>query len=464
MIPILIICYNNYKYVDNTIKQLIKVNSSLEKDIIIINNSSHDIDTINYLESVKHKYKIIFTENKGPWVDDKRNRHIYDLMPDQYCLTDPDLEFNENLPHDFIQKLFMISQIYGSYKTGFALKIDDFDKMYQYNYYIDKNKTIYDIEKDFWLDFYKLKYETENPAYLAWIDTTFSLFDKKFINNPTNIRVAGNFTCRHLPFYVEENVLNIYDKYKYFLFDKKNTSTINRFFLRNLNENFVKIDKNGEKIFIKKVNKNIDFWNNFSNWDNDRYNVLDNYLCKNKYFIDIGSYLGATSIYASRKSKECYLLQNSANNISNVPFIKEYIKDNCDNIIFIENELLRLKQSETPETNNSETETKTESIVFYDIFYKFVNNSVRGNKNSIRISRDVISIINVDLCGKEEDLLLDLLHLHNNYKIPIYITFYCNLWKDKNINRFQHILNPYYIKKIQNNPQISILIDDLIIM
>ena len=66
MIPILIICYNNYKYVDNTIKQLIKVNSSLEKDIIIINNSSHDIDTINYLESVKHKYKIIFTENKGP--------------------------------------------------------------------------------------------------------------------------------------------------------------------------------------------------------------------------------------------------------------------------------------------------------------------------------------------------------------------------------------------------------------
>ena len=34
MIPILIICYNNYQYVENTIQQLNKINSKLLQDIL----------------------------------------------------------------------------------------------------------------------------------------------------------------------------------------------------------------------------------------------------------------------------------------------------------------------------------------------------------------------------------------------------------------------------------------------
>ena len=50
MIPILIICYNNYIYVDNTVKQLIKINKDYKGAITIVNNSSTDIHTISYLE------------------------------------------------------------------------------------------------------------------------------------------------------------------------------------------------------------------------------------------------------------------------------------------------------------------------------------------------------------------------------------------------------------------------------
>ena len=39
-IPIIIISYNNYKYVDNTINQLLKVNIDLQSDIRVLDNKS----------------------------------------------------------------------------------------------------------------------------------------------------------------------------------------------------------------------------------------------------------------------------------------------------------------------------------------------------------------------------------------------------------------------------------------
>ena len=101
-IPIIIICYNNYKYVDNTIKQIININSDYEKDIIILNNCSSCPKTIEYLSKSKHKIINNFL-NVAPQITDKINKHIYDILPDKFILTDPDLQFNSNLPKNFIE-------------------------------------------------------------------------------------------------------------------------------------------------------------------------------------------------------------------------------------------------------------------------------------------------------------------------------------------------------------------------
>lgn len=45
-IPILVICYNNYKYVKNTLEQIKKINSEYYKNIQIVNNSSNCLETI----------------------------------------------------------------------------------------------------------------------------------------------------------------------------------------------------------------------------------------------------------------------------------------------------------------------------------------------------------------------------------------------------------------------------------
>ena len=46
-IPIIIICYNNYLYVKNTLKQILKINEEYYKNIQILNNKSTCLDTVN---------------------------------------------------------------------------------------------------------------------------------------------------------------------------------------------------------------------------------------------------------------------------------------------------------------------------------------------------------------------------------------------------------------------------------
>jgi hypothetical protein len=200
-IPIVIICYNNYKYVDNTIKQLIKINPNYKKDIIIVDNASTCEETLIFLKNTEVK-SIINNKNSGPWIRPNLNSHIWNLMPTEFILTDPDLEYNENTPSNLIEILSNISNKYKYGKVGLAIKIDDFDKMYQGIYYL--GNTIYEWEKRFWI--YKVP-DTEYEMYFAELDTTFVLINKKYYNHDyTAIRVAGNFLARHIPWYVDNSI------------------------------------------------------------------------------------------------------------------------------------------------------------------------------------------------------------------------------------------------------------------
>lgn len=199
-IPIVVLCHNNEFYIDNTIKQLKKYHNNF----IIIDNGSDDVDTINYLNDIQQTYKVIKLDaNYQPFVVVTK---VYDQMPDYFCFTDPDLEFNENLPKNFIENLIEISHKHNVSKVGFALKISDYESMYQdkVNLY---DKTIYEWESQFWQS--KIE-DSSYELYDANIDTTFALYNKHIENLNYNnfysskkIRVAGNFECKHLPWYPE---------------------------------------------------------------------------------------------------------------------------------------------------------------------------------------------------------------------------------------------------------------------
>lgn len=454
-IPIVIICYNNFKYLLNTLQQIKNINEEYYKNIIIMDNCSTCDDTKKFLQSVD--VEVIYRPyNLSPDISTSQNIDIYNKLPDQFVLTDPDLQFNHELPKNFIEILFQLSQQYKHSKIGFALDISDFDKMYS-DIYVN-NINIYEWESRFW----NIKIEnTDYELYDAEIDTTFCLINKNFNSGCKHIRVAGNFLAKHLPWYINNTIYNLYENY--LLYTKtSDISTIKKLILSHINKNYEQIYKNNEMFLISKNDKNINFWkNNFLNWENETFNILDNFLSPDKIFIDIGAWVGTTSLYGSRKSKYVYsieadklsfndLSKNMNNNCNNnYTLINKaiYHIDNCSvnfgKNLYLNNSVLNDSTSHIY-TNNQES----------DAFYEIETITIFKILETVDINN--IGLIKVDIEGGEEYILSDLYNIHTKYNIPVYISFHYDWWKDKNLDRFSFLEddNKY---KILNNPFISIL-------
>ena len=417
-IPVVIISYNNHRYVNNTINQLVNINPAFLNDVVIMDNNSTDIDSINFLTTTKCKV-VYNTENKGPWIE--KYPDFYNSLPNKFFITDPDLEFNKKLPKDFTEILSNLSNRFGCHKIGLALDISDFDQMYNTKYYF--NSTIYDWEKKFWN---KKINDVNFELYDATIDTTFCLINKQPSNTSyKQMRIAGNFTAKHLPWYRKNLFYNQYEKYIYGINSFSNSSTMSKLFLNHIDKNYYITSKNDEKFLINNmILEGLQFWKKkYPNWEKNIFNVFDKYLNKNKVFIDVGARTGATSMYGSRKSKHVYAVE--------------------DNVLLIKDLSLNL-------SNNCINKN-------YTIIKKKI--TINAIINDYNIDLRDISLIKINIKGSEENMLNDLSELYYKHSIPLHISIYYNLWKNKNLNRF--IFLTQELKEIiKNNSSIDLLFAD----
>jgi FkbM family methyltransferase len=456
-IPILIICYNNYRYVKNTLDQIQRINKDYYKNIQIVNNNSTCKDTINFLKNVDVKV-INNDSNTGPWILPWCNIHIYNSLPVKYIVTDPDLEFNKNIPTNFIEILSELSDKYEVSKIGFALDISDFNEMYQMNY--TDNKTLYDWEKQYWIrSIIDYKYE----LYYATIDTTFSLLNKRYFND-NNIRIADNFTAKHLPWYRKNKIYNIYDNYMVNM-NSTNISSNSKKILKDIETNYLKINRNNEFFLIEnnENNPNLSFWKNtYEKWENNTFQIFDEYLSKDKIFIDIGGWIGTTSMYGSRKSKHVYCIEADRKSVDDLLI---NMRNNCDDNYTLINKAiyhiddLKIKFGKNKFISGSTMNNSTSQIYTTndesDEFYLIETITLEGIIKKYQIDPTEISLIKVDIEGGEENILDDLFKIYAQYKIPMWISFHYTWWNDKNLDRFDISLDIKNI--IKNDPFTSIL-------
>ena len=200
-IPFVIIAYNNLVFVSNFIQQIIKYADS----IIILDNASTYPKLHEYYDFLEYVLKDKITihrlkENYGHHVYRKRK----ELLPDIYILSDPDLELNPNMPKDFVDRLLQLSLDYGAYKVGLALQISDKAEWLEGEYadWSYKNELYYWTHR---------VNNTEYELYDSAVDTTFCLVNVNCDRDlyPGMYRVAGNFTCKHLPWYKDYAKNNI---------------------------------------------------------------------------------------------------------------------------------------------------------------------------------------------------------------------------------------------------------------
>lgn len=128
-------------------------------------------------------------------------------MPNFFCITDPDLELNPELPDDFVRRLIDLTETYRIGKAGFALSLADQDLMLQQKFrHCEGWMTIWEAETKHWRVPLPDDPTIGDPLFLADIDTTFAVYNKTWFNisHPLDaVRVAGRYACRHLPWYAD---------------------------------------------------------------------------------------------------------------------------------------------------------------------------------------------------------------------------------------------------------------------
>jgi FkbM family methyltransferase len=427
-----------------------------------MDNNSTDEETIKYLNQLKGIMVLKNENNTGPWVNYCVNQQLFYSLPDKFILTDPDLELNPRMPRNFERIMGQLSDELHCDKVGLAIEITDHDLMFQEKKY-DKNLTIYEWESQFW------KQKINHPQYelyKASIDTTFCLINKKnfFMRNDNCVRMGGDFTCRHLPYYIDDPIMTWYDRYLYSL-NCPHSST-NHFHKSYIEEHFLIINKNNIPILIKNdpQDPNLTFWTNvFSKCDNDQFRYYDMYLKKDKTFIDIGGWIGSSCMYAAKKCKHSYIVEadplalvnlrkNCELNCHNVTIIDRaiYHMDDTD-VIFGKNEFItggRLNDSACRIAND-------QSLAPIDGYSRVKTITLQNIIDRYAIDMSQVSLIKVDIEGGEEDIMNDLFECKQKYHVPLYISFHVPWWKDKNIERFRFLEN--YSHLIHKDNFISII-------
>jgi hypothetical protein len=212
-IPIVVMAYNNLFFVRNFIEQLKKY----KNPIILFDNHSDYQPLLEYYKEIKEELgsKIdirLLDENYGSGV----YKVFRNSLPQIFILSDPDLELNPRMPENFSEILLALSNKYQAYKIALALDISEPDKLLPCKNYAG-HKTITEFESRYW----KVRVpDSEYELYRGGhpMDTTFCLINYNY-SKETKIRIAGDFTAKHLPWYkdylknhISEDELNMWKK------------------------------------------------------------------------------------------------------------------------------------------------------------------------------------------------------------------------------------------------------------
>lgn len=201
-VPLIIPAFNNPFYIKNFYFQIALLDCF---EVYIFDNGSSYEPLLEFYDEIKGEVEIVkFDVNLGPRIFFLSD-HIYQRLPQYFCVSDPDLQLNPELPSSFLCDLIDLTDRCEVGKAGFALDISERELMTPKKFrHASGWKHVWESEAEHW------QHQVSGdpigePLYLADLDTTFALYNKRFFNRSSPfdaIRVGGRYTAKHLPWYL----------------------------------------------------------------------------------------------------------------------------------------------------------------------------------------------------------------------------------------------------------------------
>lgn len=210
-VPVIIPTFNQLSFCKNTIKRL--KDFELTNFIILDNGSSYP-PFVNWLTETEYPV-VVYRNNPGPRYF-FTNPEIWNRMPQHFIVTDPDLEYPQTIPTSLVSDMIRLTNEEGWSKVAIGLDTEPTEKMYD---------MVKSWESAYWQTIIKYM-PSGDPVYDAKTDTTFALYNKKYVSRPgdlgwnadffTSPRICGNYMCRHLGWYIEKDIpqeeIDFYEK------------------------------------------------------------------------------------------------------------------------------------------------------------------------------------------------------------------------------------------------------------
>ena len=192
-IPFYIVAFNRIEGLEKALKFV--GNSSIPLKAIVLDMGSSWEKFIQYRDSAGIEV-IHFPYGVGPrdlWVTGELEK----LGDGPFFLTDGDIDFSQS-PNNTAEKMKQVSDCYPWFpKVGLALKLSDLPND-------NEGARVLAWELDHW------KVLFQNNIYLTGVDTTIAYYPRRertFYYRPA-LRLAGEFTVRHYPWYERQDSLN----------------------------------------------------------------------------------------------------------------------------------------------------------------------------------------------------------------------------------------------------------------
>lgn len=203
--PIFITNFNRLSTTERLVDQLLV----LGYDIIFVLDMGSTYKPLLEYYNTNHHIRTVYLENAGQQALWKTGLISHYIHHPWIAITDSDIELNENTPKNFVEELINVAKDFRVDKAGLALKIDDLPNNFL-------TSIIKPIEQQYW----EKRLHHEKEIYDAALDTTFSVIrpNRQFQYNA--VRVAGDFTCKHIPWYTDFN--NLSEEEQFFI-DKADT-------------------------------------------------------------------------------------------------------------------------------------------------------------------------------------------------------------------------------------------------
>lgn len=213
----------------------------------------------------------------------------------------------------------------------------------------------------------------------------------------------------------------------------------------------------------------------FKNWEEDTFDVFEMVADKNGIAIDIGAWIGTTSIWLSKNFNHVFAVEADKESIT---FLNKNLKESgCENVTICDKAITNTSgvaffgpRSSISDSLNfstsyvkSESSSKNDFVVTSLTFDQFQKDYISPN----HAAKDhKITFIKCDIEGGEENILKDVLDFANANNCRVWMSFHYAWWSKKKITDFESEFANFYAicpkgdvcEHVQKNPFASVLL------